>query len=537
MKRKLKTVLRVGLFWLVFLVLFLFLNVFFQPYWVGGIYNNFETFYGFYEEPKNKNEVVFIGPSIGINGVTPTELYRDFGICAYNLSSEQQPVLASYYWLEEAYNRNPESLKVVFMEISGTRVDNDDAFYHKALDGMRLGAPKINAVLDYADGSLSTAANYFFPLINYHTRWDELDAADWNKFSLDPVNGTRGFGLVTTVRTEKKSVDEFEPKTTTLDEEAPASELNPRALDYLDKMVAFCEEKGLELIFYKTPTNNWYSKHHNAIADYCDKTGVEFLDFNYGELAEKCDYLAPFDSQDGNHLNYYGAAKLTSFLGEYLSEKGTLTDVRGREDYAYLEEHLALYDTAVTLKMDLLGSCTASEYAAFAAERDVALLVSVKGEAAACLSAEEREALKSLGFTELATLSSGDLYCAVMENGKITDQALLRAGKAENVTLDGTLANGKSYRITSSPSKSSIVLGEGEFSVDEVGINFTVYDGKEDEVIAKRCFATGTAAREDRYNRTLAFAELDGSLAAEAEKNSIYQDVLSWRARLNEANR
>lgn len=45
---------------------------------------------------------IFLGASITINGITPTELYRDYGICAYNLGTEQQPVMASYYWMLEA---------------------------------------------------------------------------------------------------------------------------------------------------------------------------------------------------------------------------------------------------------------------------------------------------------------------------------------------------------------------------------------------------------------------------------------------------
>ncbi|MBQ2252831.1 MAG: hypothetical protein II328_02480 [Clostridia bacterium] len=536
MKQKLKTVLRVGAFWLVFLALFLVLNLFFQPYWVGGFYNNFETFYGFYEEPENTVESIFVGPSIGINGITPTELYRDFGYCAYNLSGEQQPVLASYYWIEEAYRLHPETLKVVFMEVSGTRVDNDDAFYHKSLDGMRLGAPKLSAVFDYADGSVSTAANYLFPLINYHSRWTEIDAADWNKFSLDPINGTRGYGLVSNVRTESKPVEEFAPKSTVLLEDAEPVELNPRALEYLDKMVSFCKEKGIKLVFFKTPSANWYSKHHNAVAPYAEENGIEFLDFNFGTLAEECGYLAAFDSQDGNHMNYYGAAKVTRWFGDYITENKLLADVRGNEKYAYLEEHLARYDANVTQKMELLGASSIGEYVSFAASRDGAVLLSVKEDAATALSLEERDALAKLGLKDFATLSVGDCYCALIENGTVVEEAILRAGKGESVLLDGTLQNGKAYKIYSSQTKSSIVVGEGEFSSDSRGINVAVYSYSKDSVVANRAFDTHAASRDDRYNRTLAFAVLDDALVGQAENNAVWKDVLYYRDALAAEN-
>ena len=87
------------------------ISYFSQPAWKD--WNNYDTVHGFYEEPENTIETVFLGASIVINGITPTELYEDYGICAYNLATEQQPVLASYYWLEEAERLHGDTLKTV----------------------------------------------------------------------------------------------------------------------------------------------------------------------------------------------------------------------------------------------------------------------------------------------------------------------------------------------------------------------------------------------------------------------------------------
>lgn len=549
MKRKLKTVLRVSVFWLVFLVVFLFLNAFFQPYWVGGFYNNFETYYGFYEEPKNTNEVLFIGPSIGVNGVIPTELYRDFGICAYNLSGEKQPMLASYYWLEEAYNHHPETLKTVFLEVAGTRTENDSYFHHKALDGMRFGLPKINAVLDYSGGNLSQAANFFFPLINYHNRWDETDLSELEKFSYDPINGTRGYGLVTTVRTEKTDAAKYSIKSPVLParETVVMEELNARAVDYLDKMVAFCEEKGLELIFYKTPSYNWLPQHHYAIEDYCKTADVEFLDFNFGTLASEWGFLDPFDSQDGNHMNYFGASKFTNWIGKYLTEKGA-TDVRGNEKYAYLEEHLARYNEHVTQKIALQSACTPGEYLQAALSYDNAVFISLRGDAAKNLSQEDRDLFESLGLSYLPYLGENDLYCGVVEpnaqktdpvTGEVTtftyvNESLIPAGMGEAATISGTLKNGTAFSLTSG-AEAAILLNDKDVAPNKAGINIAVYNFKEENVSSKRSFDTHTASRDDRYNLTLAYAAFDESFVAEAQENRIYQDVLAYQERLEKA--
>ena len=41
------------------------------------------------------------------------------------------------------------------------------------------------------------------------------------------------------------------------------------------------------------------------------------------------------DTRDkGNHLNFYGAVKVTDWLGNYFKESGLLEDHRGNESYA-----------------------------------------------------------------------------------------------------------------------------------------------------------------------------------------------------------
>ena len=58
--------------------------------------------------------------------------------------------------------------------------------------------------------------------------------------------------------------------------------------------------------------------------------GVPYLDGNMLELGIDWDR----DSYDGgDHLNYYGAAKVTGWLGTYLQENASLTDCREDPDY------------------------------------------------------------------------------------------------------------------------------------------------------------------------------------------------------------
>ena len=159
-------------------ILFMISNFFYQPVWRN--WNNYDTTRGFYEEPENTIETVFLGASIIVNGITPSELYRDYGVCSYNLGTEQQPMMASYYWLLEAERLHSKTLKTVILDTSMLRRTPDDAFYQKALDGMRFSSVKVQAVMDYAE-NFNDALSYLVPVLEYHTRWDSIDVTDFEK--------------------------------------------------------------------------------------------------------------------------------------------------------------------------------------------------------------------------------------------------------------------------------------------------------------------------------------------------------------------
>ena len=106
LKERARCLFRIALFAALTAIMAAALGWFFQPVW--KFWNNYNTMHGFYEEPENTIETIFLGASITACGFSVTELYESYGICAYNLGTEQQPVLAPYDWLEEAYRRHSD---------------------------------------------------------------------------------------------------------------------------------------------------------------------------------------------------------------------------------------------------------------------------------------------------------------------------------------------------------------------------------------------------------------------------------------------
>ena len=112
-------------------------------------------------------------------------------------------------------------------------------------------------------------------------------------------------------------------------------------------MRLLCEEKGVEFILIKAPTNNWkyywYDEWEAQIVAWANEKGVDY--YNFIPLDEEIGIDWSTDTYDGGvHLNVYGAEKLTSYFGNILVEKYGFSDRHGTAELdAVWAEKLAIY--------------------------------------------------------------------------------------------------------------------------------------------------------------------------------------------------
>lgn len=303
-------------FVVVFVIILNRLSVFFQPVWLE--WSNYSTVQGFYEQPENTIETVFLGTSVVITGIDPMRMYEEDGICAYNLGTEQQPMLASYYWLQETHRLHGESLKTVVLEVSGLRREADEAFYRKALDGMEVSSVKSNAIFAHVQ-DVEEYISYIVPLFSYHSRWSEIAEEDFVKADYDPEEYRRGFEASKEIYFGAAWEEEIVVPIYEDTEEIDMDIIVEDSLEYFNKIQAFCEENSLELILIKTPTvSAWSEIEHNTVENLAQQNNLTFLDFNEYSLMQEINYDHILDESDGLHMNYYGAKKLSAWLGDYL---------------------------------------------------------------------------------------------------------------------------------------------------------------------------------------------------------------------------
>lgn len=504
-KVKLQRIKKVTLFLVLLGGLCIVFGFLFQPAWYEN--STYDTVKGFYGEPENTVETIFLGASTILNGITPMELYENYGICAYNLSTESQPMLASYYWLEEAYKFHSDSLKIVVLDASTLRRTPDIAYYRKAIDHMKFSSVKYHAVKDYTD-IFDESIFCLFPLFSYHSRWSQILEEDFDKIQYKTNASVRGYNFskyqyMDIFLDAGNSYESIEIPEYYVDEMAEERVLNSESLFYAENIIDFCEEHDIKLVLIKTPViSSWSSANHNAVQSFADSHGLDFLDFNYEPLLSEMGYNHAVDSSDGGHMNYYGATKLTSYLGKYLMDACGATDVRGNQKYTYLEEQLEEYKEQVIDVLKLAEQTNVVNYLTAAKDNEhYSIFIMAKDDATGALNDELRDGFTTLGLKGLSTLQYRESYLAVIDKGEVAydmfgDSDISYEGKLD----DNAFFSLKSGGVFSGDIASCEINGV-EYAQNHRGLNIVIYDNLNHKVIDTTYFDTWESATRAGLNK------------------------------------
>lgn len=530
---KRKILCKILLFSLVFLFCFAGLNTIFQPVWFG--WSNYDTTHGFYKEPPNTIETVFLGTSAVVTGISPMEIYENNGIASYNLGTEQQPILASYYWAKEAYRLHPGTLKTIVLDVSGLRRNASDAFYHKALDAMQLSSVKYEAVMEHI-GDFWDALEYLVPLLTYHDRWKTLGEEDFKKESYEPDMSVKGYEYVNTRYLDAdRGYQQMSLPEYVYNEEADPKEIDADHFYYFEKLAEFCSEHKIQLVLIKIPTSGWSSSEHKSMQLISEEYGLDFIDFNYEPFISEIHFQQAMDTSDSGHLNYYGAQKVSCWLGNYLQAECKGTDVREDLEFYAWNEQAAEYHRKIVpvIWENICDPCDYVENTMSAT--DYTMFIMAKDEASNELTDVQRQRFADMGMTALANLGYRDSYLAVIENGTIVKeeqkedpldtvteekeeaydsakelsvQDIIREEKEKQepaedplISYKGFLSDGTDYDICSGGYRlgntASCKIGGSEYAPNRTGLNFVVYDNRRHEVVDTACFDTHNSSVRD----------------------------------------
>lgn len=335
--KKMKTALSVIAVLLVFVAVFCLVTQLLTPKYMTDLVEG-SMISQYYRESGN-HDVVFIGDCEVYANYSPMEMYRSQGITAYIRGTSQQLIWQSYYVLKETLKY--ETPKAVVFNVNAMRYGEPvkEAFNRLTIDQMRWSEEKIG-IIQASMTEEEDFLSYVFPILRYHSRFDELTQEDWEYFFKVKDNTYNGY-LV------NKNINPVG----TLPAKRPLADYQFADIcyDYLDKITALCKENGVELILVKAPSlyPYWYEQYDEQMADYARENGLAY--YNFAACIEEIGLDFQVDTYDaGLHLNHTGAEKLSRYFARILAENHQIPDRRTDSKIAAIyDEKLKRYDAEV----------------------------------------------------------------------------------------------------------------------------------------------------------------------------------------------
>ena len=267
-------------------------------------------------EPDNSIDMIIVGDSKAYSGISPMTMWEDHGIASYACTTKAQKLPYAFSLLKRATKAQTPS--VVIMETN--------EFYTEV------------GVNDVAKRAIQD----FLPVLEYHDRWKSLTLRDLDpRISYTWTDDFKGYYM----NGDMQPADTTGYMTPTDEVEAM-----PRINRWIvTSMIEHCRQIGAQPVLLSVPTTkNWTMAKHNGIQAFADEIGVDFIDLNVGP--EKVDVGIDWqtDTRDeGDHLNVWGAIKVSSYLGGLMSQAYGLPDHRGDPAYSAWDESLRVYTARV----------------------------------------------------------------------------------------------------------------------------------------------------------------------------------------------
>ena len=254
-----------------------------KKYQVGVIEGSFtEEYY----KDNVPHDVLIFGDCDAYENFSPIKMYEEYGISAYIRGSGEQYIWQSYYLLKDALRTdNPKVVVLSIHNMQNIPKNRQEVYNRMTLDGMRWSKDKVDAI-NASMRPEETFLSYVFPILRYHYRWNELNKNDFKYvFSKDKVSHN---GYYMRCDVDPQGI---------LPKPMPriSYKFDDYSMYYLDQIRLLCEEKGITLLLVRAP-------------------------IEYG-------WFKQWD-KNGQHLNIYGAEKLSVFFGKYLMDNYALTDYR-----------------------------------------------------------------------------------------------------------------------------------------------------------------------------------------------------------------
>ncbi len=271
----------------------------------GEVYDIVSTNQKISDLKKEKEETIdvfFAGSSLVFQDISPLNIWEQTGITSYDLSDGAMRLCDQYALIVNASKEQTPGVIV----LETTPMFSDASPYK---DEEALPTNLIEKI---------------FPIFHYHVFYKNIHLFD------------KPSGINSLLKGFQPSYDvvEYTGKEDYMEEDPGDRRIKPLNVYYLDKIAGYCRDNGITLFVLSLPSPLNHNKgNHDCVSEWAAENEVDYLDLNLYNEEIGLDWST--DTKDGgDHLNYYGAKKVSSFLADHLKEKYGLEDHRTDEYYS-----------------------------------------------------------------------------------------------------------------------------------------------------------------------------------------------------------
>ncbi len=296
--------------------------------------NHYSKTYSFLAEPDNTVDIAGIGSSDLYSAFVPMQVFENYGYTSTVISSPHQTTVESFGFMKDMLKT--QSPKVIIIE-TDMLYENAPKFNGKAVTEKKFDnvTAKVSAFFDnFSAERFEDVVTSHYSVFTFHDKWKDFNLLKpHNPFKSETFKTCdHGYNFNDSVK--PADVNE-KMKKTDVTEPIPSEDLT-----YLRKMIDTCKDKGIKVFLVEMPTQySWTYARHNAVQAYADENGLKFIDFNL--MFDEIGLDIKKDYRDGgDHLNYFGASKTTTYLLDYITAEysSILTDKRNDPSFDYWKE-------------------------------------------------------------------------------------------------------------------------------------------------------------------------------------------------------
>lgn len=285
------------------------------------------VFDGYYSEKENTLDAVLIGNSHIYKFWQSAFAWEQNGLATLPLSTSDMPAsVVKNMAIEALKTQKPKVLVIDATEFAEAEADENNKIF-LILNNMKFSSNYIDMIENYCDYTGITGLDkmkYYFPILQFHSRWNDVKARDFVATYPSYLNSCYLPDFL-------EDTIEDRPHVST-QERLPIAE---KSEESLRDLLEWCAQQECEVLFLTSPVflEEERLAMFNYVGDIIEEYGFDFLNYNDEGAFEQFGFEVGVDYQDKSHTNINGSWKFTQVFGQYLIDEYGLTDHRGESTY------------------------------------------------------------------------------------------------------------------------------------------------------------------------------------------------------------